>query len=706
MKPSPPSGLMFALETAALGYRVMPVSWPSKVPMITDWPNKASTDPLEIGEMWETYPKACVGIACGPVLAVDLDVKDGKNGISAWEQWCGDNGVYLTVDAQTTLTGGAHKLFMLNGERLGNSSGSLPTGIDIRGYGGYIVAYDKLPPAASLPAIPKALSEALRPLEKPERRSGDVTVRDPSLGVHPYAQRAISYELARLDACAREEADLWNNTTYEVACNLIEFANSPWSGYTLQTAFEQHVEHAPQDPGFGPSAVQKCWDSAVAKVGDGDREEPEGDYRTAQEAFDVWVEKTEHRIFDASPTLQHIRQAAHSRLLGSGAVLANVLGRVLAEVPPGVVLPPVIGSAASLNLGFAMVGKSGDGKSTTFDCGTEVLGINQEHIEIGLGSGEGIIEAFLEEEKVPDPRDPTKMILKKVLTTPPSRIFNVDEVEQLGKASGRDGSTLMSILRTALTGGALKSANATAERRRSVQSKTYRLVSFVGVQEGLSGILLNDSDAGTPQRMLWISTIDKTLPEEGEEPDWPGCLEWNGGVVNMVNGYEVQYPDHIKKEIRRRRVDLVKRGIGDPLESHMMLTRLKVAAALTFLHDEVDITEKWWAISGYLMEWSKKEQDKCKRALAEVGARSAQSRGRTAAMEEEAATDMRMELLKRKILAAVPTTRNEMHGRVGLKQREILDIAIAELVSAGSVVAEECVVKGGKTQKLRFPQVD
>ncbi len=700
---SPPRGLKFALELASRGYRVFPVSWPRRVPLVMDFPNRASSDIMDISDMWLEHTNAVVGIACGPVLAIDIDEKDGKDGIRKWKQWCSDNGIDVPEHHQTTLSGGVHSLYLLpDGVRLGNSSGPLPSGIDVRGYGGFIFAYTLLPPVSSLPLAPEALIDALRAPEKPERDRSGGTVRDPDLGVHPYAQRAIGYELARLDDCASGAADLWNNTTYEVACNLIEFANSPWAGYTLDQAWEDHHEHAPQDPGFGEKEIQKCWDSAMSKIGDGDREEPEGDYLSAQEVFDQWVEKTEHRIFDATPTLQHIRQAAHNRMLGSGSVLANVLGRILAEVPPGVVLPPTIGSTASLNLGFAMVGKSGDGKSTTFDCGAEVLGLSQEHLEIGLGSGEGMIESFLEEQRIPDPRDPTKTILTKQLVDPPSRIFNVDEVEQLGKASGRDGSTMMSILRTALTGGALKSANATAERRRSVQSKSYRLVAFVGVQPGLSGILLNDQDAGTPQRLLWISTIDKTLPELGEEPDWPGSLEWQGGVM-FLDHYEVQYPDHIKQMLRAKRLDMVKRGIGDPLESHMMLTRLKVAAALAFLHDEIDITDQWWDISGYLMEWSKKEQDKCKKALAEVGARSAKSRGRMAVIEEEAAETMRMDTVKRKIVASLPMAKRKLRDKFSAKQREIFDQAVDELISAGTIATQTHIVGGGETQELYIP---
>jgi len=647
-------------------------------------------------------PRALVGVACGPVLAIDLDEKDGKNGIDNWATWCWGENVHVEDFAQKTLSGGAHILYMLpEGMQLGDSSGKLPNGVDVRGYGGQIVAYQELPIVSELPIAPEALLEALKPPPPRERRSGSATVRDPSLGLHPYAARAIGYELDRLDECARG-GDMWDNTTYAVACNLIEIANSPWSGYTLEQAHADWLNHAPVDnAGFPESRRNQKWDSAVATVGDADREEPEGQYLSAQEVFDEWIEQAQHRIFDATPILQHIRAAAHSRMLGSGAVLANVLGRVLAEVPPGVVLPPTIGSAASLNLGFAMVGQSGDGKSATFKCGAEILGINQKHLEIGVGSGEGLIESFLEEQTVPDPRDPTKSIRVKGLVTPPSRIFNVDEVEQLTKASGREGATIMSILRTALTGGAMKSANATAERRRSVDSETYRLVTYLGVQPTKSGPLLNEADAGTPQRLLWISTVDKTVPLE--KPEWPGSIDWAGMII-YANQYEVQYPQHVKDLLMQQRYDRV-HGKGDPLESHLMLTRLKVAAALAFLHDEMDITDQWWTLSGYLMEWSKKEQDRCRAVLNEVGSAAARSRGRTSVVEEEAADALRLDAVKeriRQILRKGESTWTQIHDRLSPKQRELLESAVEELSTRGEVVVEEGEYRGRRSRKLRL----
>lgn len=103
-----------------------------------------------------------------------------------------------------------------------------------------------------------------------------VSTAPPSGTLHPYAAKAIGYELGRLDALARpwHEGAGWDTTTYEVACNLLEFANSPWSGYTRWNAERDLRAHAPSDHKWGPREHDQKWESAMMKVGLGGRAEP------------------------------------------------------------------------------------------------------------------------------------------------------------------------------------------------------------------------------------------------------------------------------------------------------------------------------------------------------------------------------------------------------------------------------------------------
>lgn len=101
-------------------------------------------------------------------------------------------------------------------------------------------------------------------------------VRNPALGPDPYAARAVEDELARLDACEMMEWDgpPWDSTTYEVACNLIEFGNSGWSGYDLEELKATFLERAPTDESFGTNQHEAKWDSALNRVGHGGRRRP------------------------------------------------------------------------------------------------------------------------------------------------------------------------------------------------------------------------------------------------------------------------------------------------------------------------------------------------------------------------------------------------------------------------------------------------
>ena len=61
-----------------LGWRVFPLKPGDKRPAVIDWPNVATTDPEQIRRWWAQMPAANIGLACGDLLAVDLDRKDGR----------------------------------------------------------------------------------------------------------------------------------------------------------------------------------------------------------------------------------------------------------------------------------------------------------------------------------------------------------------------------------------------------------------------------------------------------------------------------------------------------------------------------------------------------------------------------------------------------------------------------------------------------
>jgi putative DNA primase/helicase len=142
-----------AIVYASWGWHVHPLRPGDKRPLLTDWPRRATTDPAQIRRWWGRWPAANIGLACGPsgLLAVDLDVKHGVDGLAAWEALKAELGFDDDrTPVSDTPSGGRHVLFSVGEGLLGegiapprNTAGKLGPGIDTRGQGGYIV----LPPS-------------------------------------------------------------------------------------------------------------------------------------------------------------------------------------------------------------------------------------------------------------------------------------------------------------------------------------------------------------------------------------------------------------------------------------------------------------------------------------------------------------------------------------------------------------------------------
>jgi putative DNA primase/helicase len=115
-------------------------------------------------------------------------------------------------------------------------------------------------------------------------------VRSEEDGVHPYVARALEYELARLDELEHpwSPGDSWDLITFQVACNLIEFANSGWTGYTLEQAEKDLFEHAPVDDAWTESEVRVKWGSALTTVDGGGRRDPGVTDEVADDGYDEY----------------------------------------------------------------------------------------------------------------------------------------------------------------------------------------------------------------------------------------------------------------------------------------------------------------------------------------------------------------------------------------------------------------------------------
>lgn len=140
-----PRKLQAALELAEQGFHVFPIEPNTKVPAIDSWQHKACRDPAQIKRWW-TDPvmdielDRNIGIYTGrygddqALLVVDVDIKDDRNGYESMKQ-------YDMAPSLVSLTpsGGQHIIYVVD-EPVKQGANVLGPGLDIRSYGGYIVA--------------------------------------------------------------------------------------------------------------------------------------------------------------------------------------------------------------------------------------------------------------------------------------------------------------------------------------------------------------------------------------------------------------------------------------------------------------------------------------------------------------------------------------------------------------------------------------
>lgn len=136
---------------AALGY-ARDADWPvfpcrpsNKGPLTPNGFKDATTDEDQIRAWWGQWPDAMIGIPMGPktgVFVIDLDVRDdGRDGLACLADLEAEHGALPPCPIVITPSGGRHLYFAFDHERPATTSrGRLPIGVDVRGYGGYVIA--------------------------------------------------------------------------------------------------------------------------------------------------------------------------------------------------------------------------------------------------------------------------------------------------------------------------------------------------------------------------------------------------------------------------------------------------------------------------------------------------------------------------------------------------------------------------------------
>ena len=124
-----------ALSLARQGLRIHPLRTNSKIAIVPDWPERATTDQEQIKAWWTTYPDANIGVLCGDgLVVVDADGMLGAQSVELKAE--------ATTDTRPTFTvktpHGFH-LYYLSPVPVRNSVSRLAPGLDVRGERGYVV---------------------------------------------------------------------------------------------------------------------------------------------------------------------------------------------------------------------------------------------------------------------------------------------------------------------------------------------------------------------------------------------------------------------------------------------------------------------------------------------------------------------------------------------------------------------------------------
>lgn len=128
-----------ALAYASKGFSVIP-TWPnSKKPLTSNGHHDATTDPNQINQWWTRTPNANVALVTNDLLAIDVDVKNGKDGRNAIMDLQAKYGPLPKTCVQVTPSGGMHYIYRTNGVIVPSLIDCPAPGIDIRAHNGYVL---------------------------------------------------------------------------------------------------------------------------------------------------------------------------------------------------------------------------------------------------------------------------------------------------------------------------------------------------------------------------------------------------------------------------------------------------------------------------------------------------------------------------------------------------------------------------------------
>lgn len=394
-------------------------------------------------------------------------------------------------------------------------------------------------------------------------------------------------------------------------------------------------------------------------------------------------------FWNSRESLRSIYSLGRKKVISPYTLLGMTILRALNTVPWNIYYRSFRGTV-SLNSLAAFVGPTGTGKSLTLDATSSYIKFSDSPIKMGgdgtwksvvePGSGEAIPDHYMTWQKEEDGS-------KSLGWGHPNRaaIFAFDEIGMLEARQGREGSTIIEYAKQGWSGSVLGRELASG-KGVMLPAKSYRFALFANVQPARAGLLFTAPaiSGGLPSRFLFFNTQDPLAKKEFDPT--PATLtnlpsvNWDG--VKYIDALPVMEVAH--KEESFKAID---GGIPE-LDSHLLLTRAKVAVALAVLDGRSALIEEDWELSAYVIEHSKATRDLILREL--VGAQGAEiaKQGKAAGMKASIASEVEANRMLKKVAERVKTMRAEGAPETGERsikkrlrhdQRKYYDAAVEYL---------------------------
>jgi hypothetical protein len=394
-------------------------------------------------------------------------------------------------------------------------------------------------------------------------------------------------------------------------------------------------------------------------------------------------------FWQSRPLLAHVLAYSRARRAAPWAVLGCVLARIVCATPPTVVLPPIVGGQASLNLFVGLVGRSGAGKGAAERVAGEAVRLGQTLTTATVGSGEAISHGFVKRLRDGTIDQHTTAVL-----------FTVPEIDTLSALSSRQGATLMPELRRAWSGEQLGFQYVDPQKRLLVEAHAYRLCLIAGIQPARAQALLDEADGGTPQRFIWCAASDPHMPDVA--PAVPDPMTWQPPSWH-VDTQRDRFSGRLVMgvcEIARKTIDeaALARGRGevDALDGHLLLCQLKTAAALAIADRRASVDDEDWRLAELIIRQSTSTRAGVERALSRArsqrNTQRASSEAERSVIVEERQIEASQQRACRAIMRAlnkgegdVSKTRSQLRRFVAARDRGAFDPAIEALISTGQI---------------------